>query len=58
MVGKVERNKIEKVKATQLNHELAVPRRGGKNKGGAAGGWREESETRDLGSGGGGGRSR
>lgn len=53
----MERNKTEKEKVTQLGHELAIPRRLGKSKGGTSGGWWEESESRDVGTGGNGGRS-
>ena len=38
-VGEVERSTAEKVKATQLGRELAVPRALGRSKGAATGGW-------------------
>lgn len=53
----MERNKTEKENATQLGHELAIPRCLGKSEGGTSGGWWEESESRDIGTGGNGGRS-
>lgn len=56
-MGEVERNKTGKVKSTQLGNELARPGGLGKSQR-CSWGWWEESETRDVGAGGCGGRSR